>query len=84
MPEFALSIAPDTREVPREQLTGDTNCRLYPPHVGEVKVSASWRPDTDIGELPGEIDWRFRSDAYGGGSDGQLDESRSSAETRVR
>lgn len=76
MPEFALSIAPDTPELPRERLTGDTNCRLYPPHIGEVEVSAFWRPDTGIGSFPSEIDWRFRPDAYGGGLEGRLDDSR--------
>ena len=75
VPEFALSIAPDTPELPRERLTGDTNCRLYPPHIGEVEVSALWRPDAGIGAFPGSIDWRFRPDAYGDGADGRLDES---------
>lgn len=75
VPELALSVAPDTRELPRERLRGDTDCRLYPPHVGEVEVSASWYPDSSTGAFPGEIDWRFRPDAYGDGSDGYLDAS---------
>ena len=72
---FRLSIAPESRELPDEPLSGDTDCRLYPPQRGEVELSAVWRPDPGLGELPGDFDWRFRRDAYGGGTHGEIDDS---------
>lgn len=72
--QFVLTITPDTRELPTEPLAGYVDCRLYPPQLGEVVLIAVWRVDPDLGELPGEIDWRFRSDAYGGGAEGDLDD----------
>lgn len=72
--QFRLSVTPETRDLPMRPLSGDTDCRLYPPQLGEVELSAVWRPDPGLGELPGEIDWRFRSDAYGG-IHGETDDS---------
>lgn len=70
-----LVIEPDSHELPHTPLSGVTACRLYPPQDGVVRLRAHWRPDASVGDLPGELDWRFDGDHYGSEFEGVLDES---------